>query len=128
MGKTAAQRIATLEREAEVSATANARMLATITALERKLAEVRSKTHRLLMEDWEPLPQRVKDYIHDFETNADPGGIVQDNVALRQNCEGLILALAAAQADNKRVDWMVEAGLADRNYIDEAIEKRKNVT
>ena len=54
---------------------------------------------RLLMEDWEPLPQRVKDYICDLETNADPAGTVREAFALRQNCEALSLKVEQLRAE-----------------------------
>lgn len=45
-------------------------------------------------EDWEQLPQRVRDYIRDLETNADPGATVQDLYAVRENYDGTILTLS----------------------------------
>ena len=42
-------------------------------------------------EEVNALPERVRRYIHDLETNADPAGMVQENTCLREN----ILALTA---------------------------------
>ena len=69
-----------------------------------------SSAAQLLMEDWHPLPQRVKDYIRDLETNVDPAGTVRDAFALRQNCEALSLKVqelraALAKAQAAPPDW-----------------------
>lgn len=57
---------------------------------------------------WDKLPQLTKDYIHDLETNADPGGTVQDLFAAKQNIEVLTAQLAEAEAklaDYPRLRW-----------------------
>lgn len=35
------------------------------------------------------LPDRIRLYIHDLETNADPAGTIQDLAAQRENCEAM---------------------------------------
>ena len=51
-------------------------------------------------EDWLPtpeninaLPEPVREYIHDIETNIDPQGMVRDNVLLRDTCKALEIKL-----------------------------------
>lgn len=46
--------------------------------------------------DWLPtakninaLPNPIRRYIHDIETNCDPAGMVQENVILKENCKAL---------------------------------------
>ena len=40
-------------------------------------------------EEINALPTRVKQYIHDLETNADPAGTIQDLAAQKENCAAL---------------------------------------
>lgn len=42
------------------------------------------------------LPQPVRSYVHDLETNADPAGMVAENVLLRDLVEALEARLKAA--------------------------------
>lgn len=46
--------------------------------------------------DWIPsadninkLPDPLRKYIHDLETNTDPAGIVRENICLKENCKAL---------------------------------------
>jgi len=50
--------------------------------------------------DWLPtpeninsMPEPVRKYIHDIETNCDPAHLVQENVLLKDTCRGLVLKL-----------------------------------
>lgn len=40
-------------------------------------------------EEWEALPQKVKDYIRDLECQADPAGTVREAFAQRENARAL---------------------------------------
>ena len=53
----------------------------------------------LSREEWEALPQRVKDYIHELEANADPAGTVREVFALRENVRALQVLLERARRE-----------------------------
>lgn len=61
------------------------------------------------------LPERVRRYIHDLETNADPAGMVRANVLLRDQVEYLGAMVEELQKDSRRLDWL-ETFSADRGY------------
>lgn len=53
-----------------------------------------------ISEDWLPtpeninaLPEPVRKYIHDIETNTDPAHLVQENVLIKDTCKMLVLKL-----------------------------------
>jgi hypothetical protein len=46
--------------------------------------------------NWKPtseninnLPEPIRKYIHNLETNCDPAGLVSENICLKENCESL---------------------------------------
>lgn len=95
-------------------------------------------------DDWQPTPQNVNAlpaplfrYIAGIETNADPGGMVRDNIRLRDENAALALALAEAtkllntpevihfvravqlEAGRQRARWAIEhdAGKTDADWF-----------
>lgn len=55
--------------------------------------------------DWLPrpeainaMPEPLRKYIHDLETNADPAGMVQENAILRAERDQLLVKLAELKA------------------------------
>ncbi len=63
-----------------------------------ELAEILGPLWAMLKiwEGWTPtpeninaLPESLRKYVHDLETNCDPAGMVQENICLKQNCEAL---------------------------------------
>jgi len=65
------------------------------------LGELISKLDKLeINEDWLPtpeninaLPEPVRKYIRDIETNIDPQGMVRENVLIKDTCKALVLKL-----------------------------------
>ena len=56
---------------------------------------------RVLLTDWLPtaenidaLPEALRKFVHDLETNADPAGMVAENTLLRDQVKGLQAMIA----------------------------------
>jgi hypothetical protein len=56
--------------------------------------------HQGIDETWLPtvenknaLPEPIRKYIHDIETNVDPQGMVRENVLIRDTCTALLIKL-----------------------------------
>jgi len=73
-------------------------------AMEELLNSKRESIERikqlLINEDWLPtpeninaLPEPVRKYIRDIETNIDPQGMVRENVLIKDTCKALVLKL-----------------------------------
>jgi len=54
------------------------------------------------------LPDPIRKYIHDIETNCDPTGMVQENVILKDTCKAL---------------QMIKEPEVDRKFIETALER-----
>jgi len=69
------------------------------------LGELISKLDKLeINEDWLPtpeninaLPEPVRKFIHDIETNTDPAHIVRENILIKDTCKALLLGLKEKQ-------------------------------
>lgn len=66
-------------------------------------------------EDWLPtpeninaLPEPVRKFIHDIETNVDPQGLVRENVLIKDTCKMLVIKLE-------------EKGKVDQAFVDELV-------
>ena len=69
------------------------------------LRELLSKLEKLeVNDDWLPtpeninaLPEPVRKFIHDLETNTDPAHLVQENVLIKDTCKALVIKLEEKQ-------------------------------
>jgi hypothetical protein len=66
-----------------------------------------------IQDDWTPtaaningLPEPLRRYIHDLETNADPAGMVLENHQLRQQAVAVTAMFNAEKRDADRYRWI----------------------
>ena len=60
-----------------------------ILSIVKELKPVVDKSWLPTAENINALPDPIRRYIHDLETNADPAGMVQENIILKENCKAL---------------------------------------
>jgi len=92
---------------------------------------------RVLLTDWLPtaeninaLPEALRKFIHDMETNADPAGMVAENALLKDTVAQLQVKITLLQAtiDRLKIDrdkYKQHNAVAQKVAVAERVEKKK---
>ncbi len=67
------------------------------------------------------LPLKLRKYIHDLETRADPGGDVKDAACQKDNADGLAVLLAESHEREKALIEVLNAYAAHHRLIAEGV-------
>ena len=79
-----------------------------ILSIVKELTPVVSKDWLPTAENINALPDPIRRYIHDLETNADPAGMVQENIILKETCKALEIKLSEAESIRAKERVFVE--------------------
>lgn len=92
---------------------------------------------RVLLTDWLPtaeninaLPEALRKFVHDLETNADPAGMMAENTLLKDTVAQLQVKITLLQAtiDRLKIDrdkYKQHNAVAQRVAVAERVEKKK---
>jgi hypothetical protein len=93
-------------------------------AMEERLNSKRESVKRikqfLISNDWLPtpeninaLPEPIRKFIHDIETNTDPAHIVRENILIKDTCKLLVIKLEEKQTVTNK--WIEEKAVDTAN-------------